>query len=166
MKSTDAMGGRMAVRPPPDANFSRFLGTWRGRGRGEWHGEEFDYVESVVWRALPTGRAFYVESVARIDGEVSHADLTLIAPKPRGRYAVRVLDLNGAIEHGAGRFRRPAFTWKTKIAENRPKHWPIDHVLRRHTIVNGGLRAESWLALGSRFLNVAHTNGTLQRRRS
>ncbi|MHB8605977.1 MAG: heme-binding beta-barrel domain-containing protein [Thermoplasmatota archaeon] len=142
----------------------KFLGTWEGAGEGEWHAETFRYRERVVWRALPREHAFYVESVARIDGDVSHGDVTLVSPRPRGGYSTRVLVLNGALEEGRGALERGAFTWTTKVTENRPRKWPIDHVRRRHRLVGGKLVVESWLSWGPRFAFGAHTRGTLHRK--
>jgi hypothetical protein len=125
-----------------DDPFAALIGTWRGRGRGEYPTiAGFEYTEELVITAVPGRPIAHWRSATRdaAGGEPRHAESGFLRSTPNGVELV-VAHTFGIVEATAGSFDGGVLTLRSTGLLRTASAKQVDEVERRYELDGDALR--------------------------
>lgn len=137
----------------PLGPLGRWIGTWRGRGRGDFPTiEAFEYLEEVTF--APTGKPVlsYVQRTRSVDGAAMHAESGFLrrtgpVDADTGMVPVEwvIAQPTGLAETSSGEVRDDVVMTTSRVHRT-PTAVEVPAVRRRYAIVDDVLSYDLWMA--------------------
>jgi hypothetical protein len=155
-----------AITPHADlSSLAALLGTWRGRGRGEYPTiETFDFEEETrFWHAGAGFLYYHLRSWAPESGMHLHSELGFWRAGPGGRVDATLAHPLGLTEVADGTIRGGVIELATVSVERTPEDAaPVTRLERRYTLAGDVLEYEVSMATDT-VPAVLHIVGRLER---
>lgn len=154
--------------PPVDPGLGELaglVGTWRGRGRGEYPTiEEFEFDEETrFWHAGAAFLYYHLRSWSPGSGVHLHSELGFWRAGPGGRVDVTLAHPLGLTEVADGTIRHGTIELSSASVGRTPEDAaPVTALERRYTLAGDVLEYEVWMATES-VPAVLHVVGRLER---